>query len=1517
MLKKLALAAFMMLLLPTLVCAATVNITFVSPDGTVQAQPYDPAPINLTVGSSMTFRAYPNSNYRFTSVAVTGGSNVSVTNANPFVVSAAANATNATVTVTFTAIPPVLTAYAGAAQTAMWSDATSSVTLDGTKSTPAGLTYAWAVTSPNAAAGHFTDLSPAVTGKKLFTADAAGVYSILLTVSKAGSNDSVSSTLVNFVSQAVYNSATCTNCHSLRDPLLVAAFKTSVHGLQTTTCENCHTATAIHPGNVSNATVDTNTYQVLAAGVKKPGGGVFAVGDNFCGNGNCHSGNHTATIGSDFLNGPHNGDLFTQYQGGNKCNECHGAGHALKKLLPNNNNAANTICLNCHYGTDVQFGVSFVQVDNWNNSNHKTTPYVAGGVGCTDCHNLHSTAGIFYRLSSSTSITDGKFYNGGTSTINGCQRCHNGSHGIAGSAPHYLGKAYISATPGAVNVGDSITQYVTQGAICGDCHGHNNTINAGFAEGGHGKVSSDPMNPFGHYDWSGRANDGTRLNSNCDRCHTAVGFIKLLGQDQAMQTRLALQAGKPNNVLICVGCHKSVEGELRGDAVVAGTVLTNGYFALFSSNKATIGANNAPTKIEIAFPGYKNSSICIPCHSGRTTIQYINQNIATIGNYSTLQNSNYQHAKNMGQTFIGKGAYDYFGNLATYGTAANQTPHSGIEMAAGQDQGPCVGCHYSTLSNATAANATHSLEVNYTSTTCTPCHGIAGPTEKASNPSFQGFSTARFALDTLIRAKFAPLYSGRGNADLNVERDGYFRYGRFGTANNAGPSTRTLAQKGYGAWNNWQILKTWDANAWAHNPAYARQILADTLTYLNNPAATASTDATVAAAIDAANAINALNKTAATGFIGGNKSSSALCTGCHAIARNAGVGYVQDNNGVRAITGEFGKWSHHVTGVTLQDAHCAACHMEGKAENGKIVVDAAYHMAGAVTSLRNVDTDQPIVWNPAQPNFSNMDNFCLSCHDSDGATSGQSAAIRAVMIPAEGKTASATNPFADTISNQYDMLERPAVVDAKGQFATGNNSHHAVLGKKYSGRTRVAGDRAIDTVAFANNSTAALPGKRSTIYDAGKFQGDYLTLADNGGESGSRNGGTTLGDDSTLHCGDCHTVGQFRAADTGTRYNTAVIGAHGSNNEYLLRNNIGSDARHQGAETTGNTSGVPTQGYGTKPYLVCFNCHAFATYGSVGAGTGLAGLNHAGEYANSTRCNGPENTIFGNMTGDARLRSMVTRTDSASYGKKDGTTTFGNMFGIQCANCHNSGTTAGNIFGGIHGSKDQTYTDGMGNTTKHFRFMPGLGNVMYVPGTKGGFTGGTLAAYNSYSGNRNGTGSGLTVGQTYSILPYRTIVPATTTANLAVSNGHDVGSVPSYATTTVKGVNPYTTGSYKYVTGGVSSDLNWEQKSAQPVAGEFDFQAKSMGCYTLKVAGNKKVNNLQANGYPADDIKYSATNSVDGTTPPTATSNFQAGLPGPNGTTTMFDNWGGCDDHDGAQGAGTAPFRKVLRPVSY
>ena len=580
------------------------------------------------------------------------------------------------------------------------------------------------------------------------------------------------------------------------------------------------------------------------------------------------------------------------------------------------------------------------------------------------------------------------------------------------------------------------------------------------------------------------------------------------------------------------------------------------------------------------------------------------------------------------------------------------------------------------------------------------------------------------------------------------------------------------------------------------------------------------------------------------------------CVGCHDVAApQHGADRVGDNNGVRAIVGEFSKWSHHVTGVNLQNAHCAACHLEGTVQDGRIVINTTYHMADNITHLRNADTDADMQWDPAAPNHSTMDNFCMSCHDADGATSTQSAAIRALMVPAAGKTASASNPFGDTISNRYDKMQRPAVVDAKDQFDPANNSHHAVRGKRYSGRSRVAGPRQIASAAtFASNSSATLYGKRSTIYDAGNLNALYSPLGTDGTDA------TGLGDDSTLHCGDCHTVGQWKvgSSDTANGSPTPVaIGAHGSNNEYLLRNTLGTDARHtQNAYTLDAFNNV-TYTNPNGAFLVCYNCHSYTKYGSIYLNSGALG-SHAGEYDVQGRCNGIGNTLpfggytTGSATDGTQFGITGTQINNTRISGKPGVnsnaasylgeqnTGPSNIFGIQCLDCHNSGI--GNAYGGIHGSakNQQTtpatvitgatvpaggyYIDGMGNATKIERFLPGLGNAMYVPGSLGGFSGGASK----------------------------------------------------------------TVGAYTFISGGVSNDSNWEQKVGSQTG------SVGAGCYTL-------------DKLPV--TATTATNALNGSGPSVTGAGGAA--------TNVLGTWGGCNDHNSAQGAGTSQNKRIVRPVTY
>ena len=445
---------------------------------------------------------------------------------------------------------------------------------------------------------------------------------------------------------------------------------------------------------------------------------------------------------------------------------------------------------------------------------------------------------------------------------------------------------------------------------------------------------------------------------------------------------------------------------------------------------------------------------------------------------------------------------------------------------------------------------------------------------------------------------------------------------------------------------------------------------------------------------------------------------SGRCTSCHSVGQNSAGSYVSDNNGVRAITGANGEFeasnrnnsagyrSHHIyngPGADPQDAQCIACHLEGAAgPGGMVILDKNYHMADNKVHLRSGNTaiTPDVVWDPANPDHTGMDNFCMSCHNAAGAVSAYaniSSALKG-MNPIPGALpVSARNPFGDLLKNAYDGLIRPQVVAVYEQFDTGNVSHHAVRGKKYTGRTRGTSAYPANftqysgatqgTIHLSANGTpqveeyfgsystsgpaagygALSSGSRKTLFEATLFTATYTTL-----------NGSTLGDDSTLHCGDCHSVGQWTngsanavASDGVTiTTTTAVIGAHGSKNEYMLRTSNGTDALHMQSSSTNGTVA-----YATNGTYVCYLCHkqqAYAdnNYFKTDAGVGVTGYRNHGGLHNSNACESSSWNSAGKIGYAARVGAAV-----AGNG--------GSVFGYTCANCHSAGNQ---VFGGIHGN---------------------------------------------------------------------------------------------------------------------------------------------------------------------------------------------------------------------------------------
>ena len=378
------------------------------------------------------------------------------------------------------------------------------------------------------------------------------------------------------------------------------------------------------------------------------------------------------------------------------------------------------------------------------------------------------------------------------------------------------------------------------------------------------------------------------------------------------------------------------------------------------------------------------------------------------------------------------------------------------------------------------------------------------------------------------------------------------------------------------------------------------------------------------------------------------------CVDCHAVQQaQVAPGLVNDNSGVRAILGansEFAKKSHHIfngVGVAPTDAQCVACHLEGKVVTNygvsSISVDSSVHMTDARIHLRNAHTDADFTWDPqtaASSDHTNMDNFCMSCHSATGADSSMSVSIQAYLNAnpafAGAPLATATNPFGDLVSNSYDKQSRVNVVDVADQFNTGNYSHHAVKGKRYTTRnsaTAVAswknysagGGHSTDTAAQGRPSGSFNSSSQKTLYDGG--------LLGNNGTAGTKytpldtaKAGTTIGDDSQLHCGDCHTVGQWKlgsSTNADGSATTGIIGAHGSANEYMLRNSKGTDALH---------------GLGT---FICYNCHNDKANATATGGAGY----YAGYFWNNTT-----KAWMGVTTEGVGHIGVANNASSASYG---------------------------------------------------------------------------------------------------------------------------------------------------------------------------------------------------------------------------------------------------------------------------
>lgn len=411
----------------------------------------------------------------------------------------------------------------------------------------------------------------------------------------------------------------------------------------------------------------------------------------------------------------------------------------------------------------------------------------------------------------------------------------------------------------------------TNRGTCRDCHSPHkadNTINNQWAKSAHGGFILDVKEQKGrngavteaeapawvHYNFKGSDRQA------CQRCHTSTGFRNMANSPDSYNpaNNVFVATGNQKEMLYCWACHSSNTGNLRNP----GKFVSPGSAYVFPSDSGVSRSfpTNATQDTYIA-----GSIVCINCHSGRETGQYIK---TYTGNISGLNfgsfNSHYLVAggvlfRTIGYEFDGMN----YANPSHYkhdkiGTNAKDSAGNLIAPDTGTN-GPCVGCHMKAsgdhLFSPVKKDANGRItEITANEKVCSKCHsGQYAMTPEKIEVEVEEYNAATDALQVQLQTK--GIYW--------KEVHPYFYQSNLTTAFTAWPNKNTL-----GAAFNLNMFKH-EPGACAHNRYYTKRLIYDSIDFLDNGAMDGSVQATLNAAPHAGASYQAAAKTYLLSSTGG------------------------------------------------------------------------------------------------------------------------------------------------------------------------------------------------------------------------------------------------------------------------------------------------------------------------------------------------------------------------------------------------------------------------------------------------------------------------------------------------------------------------------------------------------------------------------------------------------------------------------------------------------------------------
>lgn len=567
-------------------------------------------------------------------------------------------------------------------------------------------------------------------------------------------------------------------------------------------------------------------------------------------------------------------------------------------------------CIGCHDGTDSNHsnwntpGTGKPIVTEWKASTHNSG---TNGASCQDCHG----SGYMHPVSCNKCHAVGGA--GSNPLLNPddsdrCATCHAKVNPRPGKFDGF--NAFTYEDPNIPKIPNGSTtrfihfstgkraNFVSTNYIrnCRKCHNPHDTSSGkqqrlDWAQSGHGATTTNPRTNS-DFKFSGSSLDYSLNYGNiCVRCHTSTGPIKFITSGFVDVKPLSLPAtDKSREVTACDVCHDDGSGRAYGYKVRNVPQLTNYYnYSAGLSSAAVAAGATSHISIPKQFPNIAESNVCLVCHVGREIGETIKQ--------ASLQNIDFKNVTFMSSHYLTAGAslfqisgYNFAGrDYATQGTY----PYPHLHRQIGRDNyngtgsnGPCVTCHLKPARHTFLPVTLGSDAVlwkrpvtNIISPECAKCHG-SNPAEATGLPplAVTGSSSASainlnlskagfFAALEVLRIRMATLgmYYGRGGikttSSLTTNVTNWEASPKFG--NGTGPNTM-------GAAFNY-VLLNFDYGAYAHNSAYAKRLLYDSIDHLDDGVLNYSTCTYLFAQSDTT-AYNYICKNVITGLAGLNTS---------------------------------------------------------------------------------------------------------------------------------------------------------------------------------------------------------------------------------------------------------------------------------------------------------------------------------------------------------------------------------------------------------------------------------------------------------------------------------------------------------------------------------------------------------------------------------------------------------------------------------------------------------------------